>query len=104
MQEQRLKILLEYLAEEPNEPFNVYAVAMEYMNTDAKKALVYLQELLEKHPNYLPSYYHAANLMAELEMEQAQEVFEKGIALAKQQGNEKAARELKSAHDMHFFC
>ena len=48
MQEERLKILLEYLADEPNEPFNIYAVAMEYLNKDNEEALFYLEKLLKE--------------------------------------------------------
>lgn len=103
MQVERLKILLEYLEEEPNEPFNIYAVAMEYINKDKKQALVYLEELLKNHPDYLPTYYHAADLMVEFEMDNAEEVYQKGIEVARNQGNTKAERELKSAYEMNFY-
>ena len=46
MQEERLKILFQYLEEEPNEPFNIYAIAMEYLNKDILKAKFYLERLL----------------------------------------------------------
>ena len=67
MQEERLKILFQYLEEEPNEPFNVYAIAMEYMSKDIQKAKFYLEKLLTEHPDYVPTYYHAAAVYVELE-------------------------------------
>ncbi|WP_435355213.1 tetratricopeptide repeat protein [Emticicia sp. SJ17W-69] len=101
MQAERLKILLEYLAEEPNEPFNIYAVAMEYINKDNKQALFYLKKLLSEHPDYVPTYYHAAALYFELdEIEKAKQTYELGIEKAQQKQNVKAFDELKRAYRM----
>ncbi|PLK43766.1 tetratricopeptide repeat protein [Emticicia sp. TH156] len=101
MQEERLKILLQYLEEEPNEPFNIYSVAMEYMNTNPGKALGYLEKLLAVHPDYVPTYYHAAALYFELEeFEKADEVYKKGIEIAHQKQNKKAFDELNRAYRM----
>lgn len=102
MQAERLKILLELLEDEPNDPFNRYAVAMEYLSAAPNEALQHLKKLLEQHPNYLPTYYQAATLYAEQDLEaKATDVFEKGIALAAQQNNEKATKELKAAFRMY---
>jgi tetratricopeptide (TPR) repeat protein len=101
MQEERLKILLQYLEEEPDEPFNIYGVAMEYMNSNSDKALFYLEKLLNEYPDYVPTYYHAAALYFEKEeFEKAEEVFKKGIEIAHQKQNVKAFDELKRAYRM----
>ncbi|WP_337041073.1 tetratricopeptide repeat protein [Emticicia sp. 17c] len=101
MQEERLKILLQYLEEEPNDPFNIYGVAMEYLNNQPDKALMYLQQLLVEHPDYLPTYYHAAALLVENEQfSRAEEVYKKGIEIAHQKHNTKAYDELKRAYRM----
>lgn len=101
MQEERLKILLQYLEEEPNEPFNIYGVAMEYLNSNPGKALFYLEKLLKEHPEYVPTYYHAAALYFESEQfERADEVYKKGIEIAHQKQNLKAYDELKRAYRM----
>ena len=101
MQEERLKILLQYLEEEPNEPFNIYGVAMEYLNSKPDKALAYLEQLLHEYPEYVPTYYHAAALYFELEQfEKAEEVYKKGIEIAHQKQNMKAYDELRRAYRM----
>ncbi|RYU96177.1 tetratricopeptide repeat protein [Emticicia agri] len=101
MQEERLKILLQYLEEEPDEPFNIYGVAMEYLDRKPEKALFYLEKLLNDHPDYVPTYYHAAALYFEMEQfEKADEVYKKGIEIAHQKQNIKAYDELKRAYRM----
>jgi len=99
MNEARLKLLLEYLNEEPNDPFNIYAVATEYVGTFPEKALPYFEKLLTAFPDYLATYYHAAALYFALgQNEQASQTYQKGIALAQQQQNQNALRELKNAY------
>lgn len=101
MQEERLKILFQYLEEEPNEPFNVYAIAMEYLNKDIQKAKFYLEKLLAEHPDYVPTYYHAAAVYVELEdYAKAEQTYQLGIEKAHHQQSMKAFDELKRAYRM----
>ena len=97
----RLELLLEYYREDPNDPFNIYALAMEYLSSDLQKALYYLEGLLKWHPNYLPSYYQAGKLYAELgQAEKALETFGLGQSLADTLGQTKTLEELKRAERM----
>jgi tetratricopeptide (TPR) repeat protein len=101
MQEERLKILFDYLEEEPNDPFNIYAIAMEYLNKDIERAKFYLEKLLVEHPDYIPTYYHAAALYFENgEFEKAENTFKAGIEKAHQKKSMKAFDELKRAYRM----
>jgi len=101
MQEERLKILFQYLEEEPNEPFNIYAMAMEYINNDVQKAKFYLDRLLTEHPDYVPTYYHAAVVYVDLEdFTNAESIYQLGIEKAHQQQSIKAFDELKRAYQM----
>lgn len=101
MQEERLKILLDYLADEPTEPFNIYAVAMEYLNNDKEKALFYLEKLLIEHPDYVPTYYHSAALFFEKnDFVNAEKTYILGIEKAHQQNKTKSFDELKRAYRM----
>lgn len=98
MNADRIDQLTRYVEEEPAEPFNVYALAMEYVNGQPQQARHYFDQLLTEHPNYLPTYYHAASLYADLdERDKAAELYEKGIALARAQDNEKTLQELQRA-------
>lgn len=100
MNSERLTKLFEYLKEEPDQPFHLYAIAMEYMKEDRIKAKEHLVTLLESHPNYLPTYYQLGFLYSELgEDSLATKVLEKGIALAEKQRNVNTLRELRSLYD-----
>jgi len=100
MNTDRLKLLLEYYNEDPKDPFNLYALATEYRKNDLHKALEYYELLAEEHPNYIPTYYHLAEVYLELDMEEkAKQTYEKGIRLATEQKEELLLRELKSAYD-----
>jgi len=96
---ERIKLLEKYIEEEPSNPFNRYALAMEYYDVDQGKALKLLQELRTAHSEYLPTYFKLANLCWDFEKwNEAESVFESGIKLAEKQGDQKALSELKSAH------
>lgn len=102
MQAERLKILTELVETEPNEPFNRYALAMEYIGKDTSECLTHLEILLQDFPEYLATYYQAATIYAEQdEEEKATAVFEKGIILAEKQENDKILKELKGAFKMY---
>ncbi|MDH5366807.1 MAG: tetratricopeptide repeat protein [Cyclobacteriaceae bacterium] len=104
MDNNRLDLLFQFLKEEPNDPFNIYAVATEYKNTFPEKALKYYEELLEKHPEYLPTYYHAAEVYIELNIKEKIEItYKKGIALAQQLNEPLPLRELQNAYNEYLF-
>ena len=95
----RLQQLLEFLKEDPKDPFTIYAVATEYLKTDAVMARKYYEILLSDHPTYVPAYYHAAKLYEELdEKELAIKTYEKGIQMASLHNESLALRELKNAY------
>lgn len=104
MSKERLNLLKKYTEEEPNEPFNWYALANEYIAYDLHKALECFILVLNKFPDYLPSYYQAAKLLVEVgKDEQAIDVYQKGKLLAKAQGNQKIFNELNSAYQNLLF-
>lgn len=101
MQEERLKLLLDFLETEPDEPFNRYAVAMELMKTDNQAALEHLEILRNQHPDYLATYYQLAQLYVDLDaFSEAEKMYEQGISLAKKLGNGKTESELLGAYRM----
>lgn len=98
MNEARIDLLKTYIKEEPNDPFNYYGLACEYMHEEPDEALKLFETLLADHKDYLPTYYQAAQLLVSFEKnEAAVAVYEKGIALAKVQNNAKAIKELSAA-------
>lgn len=104
MSEQRLKTLLKFYEEDPNDPFNLYGLALEYQKSDLQKSDELFSKLLQDFPDYVPSYYHAAKLKIELKQhEAALSIYKKGIEVAKQQNEKKAEQELRSAYDELLF-
>lgn len=98
MNNQRIQQLIRFVQEEPGEPFNVYALAMEYLDGQPEQARAYFDQLLTDHPDYLPTYYHAAALFAGTDQrDRAAELYERGIALARTQNNQKTLQELQRA-------
>jgi Tfp pilus assembly protein PilF len=96
----RLKHLLQFYEEDPNDPFNIYSLALEYLKTNLPKSKALFDLLLIRYPEYIPTYYHAAHLLQQLnEKDRAVEVYQKGMAMAKKANDHKALRELQSAHD-----
>lgn len=94
-----LESLLTFYEEDPADPFNLYALALEYSKTDSVEARRYFEKLLEQHPDYLPTYYHAGELFTQLEdFERADEIYKNGISVALKQGNNKTHQELLRAH------
>ena len=98
MNNERIQQLIRFVQEEPNDPFNIYALAMEYLVGEPRQARVYFDQLLSEYPDYLPTYYHAAVLYADLdERDRAAELYEQGIKLAQVQQNQKTLLELQRA-------
>ena len=100
MNSQRLEQLEQFLEEDPKDPFNWYALALEYLKTDQLKASELFTKILNEFPTYIPTYYQAGMLAMELNEEQrARDIFEKGITYANLQRDQKSANELRGALD-----
>jgi len=93
-------MLEQFVAEDPTDPFNRYALALELAKTDKPKAKEIFDQLILSNPDYVPAYYQAALLYLELMLnDEATKMIEAGIIQAKKQNNLKAASELRSLVD-----
>jgi len=100
MNSERIKMLEQFVAEDPTDPFNHYALALELTKSDKQKAKEVFDKLISTNPDYVATYYQAALLYLELSLnEEAMIIIERGIAQAKKQTNLKAANELRSLLD-----
>lgn len=101
MQNNRLAKLLEFLAQEPNDSFILYALATEYNAMgDAENAFLYYQKLINEHPDYVGTYYHLGKLFEKHERKElAIEVYEKGMAAARKKRDMHALSELQGAYN-----
>lgn len=94
----RIQQLEGYVKEDPNDPFNIYALALEYAKSDTTKAVDLFNRLMTEHSDYVPTYYQLGKLYMELsENEKALKVFDRGIRIAGEKNEHKALRELQSA-------
>ncbi|WP_194776940.1 tetratricopeptide repeat protein [Pararhodonellum marinum] len=94
----RIDQLLAFVKEEPENPFNLYALALEYLSTKPEEADRYFTKLLKLHKGYLPTYFHAAAFYTDQgELAKAKSIYEEGLQLAQMQGNGHALKELKNA-------
>jgi Tfp pilus assembly protein PilF len=91
----RIDQLIQFIKDDPEDPFNHYALALEYCKTNERRALEIFEQLLKSHPQYIPVYYQLAGLYSRFgEMDKAVQTFRDGIVIARQQGDHKTVREL----------
>ncbi len=102
MNPERASQLRKLLENDPNDPFLKYALALEYVDHNTEYSFRLFTELIKDHPDYAPTYYHAANLFTDLGyMDLAKDTFEKGIEITKD--DPKANQELRSAYQNFLF-
>lgn len=98
MKPKRIDQLKEFHKQDPKDPFTIYAIALEYLNSDNGKAKLFFDQLLREHNQYLPTYYHAAQFYVENnDPSRAKSIYQSGIALAEKQGDDKTRKELDNA-------
>jgi tetratricopeptide (TPR) repeat protein len=91
----RIKLLEGFIQEDPSDPFNYYALGLEYAKKDEQKALDIFVQLIRDHSDYLPTYYQLAKLYEQAgRMESALTTYNEGILIAKQQKDFKTQQEL----------
>ena len=101
---ERIKLLKGYCVEEPQNPFNYYALALEFREFDKVEAGKLFDFVVLNFPNYLPVYFPAAQFFFENEeLQKAKNRFEAGIELAHSLQDEKAKKELSNAYQNFLF-
>lgn len=93
----RLTQLEALLAEDPNDVFVKYAIALEHFkSSNSQQAIADLKRLLNQHVDYVPAYFKLAQWLSEMDnMEEARRFLETGIAQAQLQGDLKAIQEMR---------
>ena len=101
MSTDRLNTLKTFLKESPNDPFIIYCIALEYEKTNDPKCEITFNQLLKEYPNYLATYYSFGKFLENKNLiNEAEDIFIKGLSLAKEQGEIKTAGELQTAIDL----
>lgn len=97
----RIEKLKEFLQASPGDSFVQHALALEYIKLgDDGAARELFQQLLEREPGYIGSYYHLGKLLERLDdIPSALQWYEKGMEMARQAGDQHALGELRGAYE-----
>jgi tetratricopeptide (TPR) repeat protein len=98
----RMEILLGMVAKNPQDSFARYALAREYAQTgDLERAIAEYKTLIGFNPDYAAAYYHGGQALEKLgRVEEAREVYQKGIEATARTGDQHTRSELEAARDM----
>ena len=97
----RIAALNEILAQEPNDAFARYGLAMEYSKSGVvDRAMEEFGKLLSAHPDYTAGYFMAAQTLATANrIEEAKRMLIDGISSAVRTGNTHAQSEMTAMLD-----
>jgi predicted Zn-dependent protease len=92
----RISMLNEVLAQNPNDAFARYGLAMEYSKSgQIDRALEEFSKLLAAHPDYTAGYFMAAQALAGADrVDEAKKMLVDGISSARRTGNNHAQSEM----------
>ncbi|MDQ3050374.1 MAG: hypothetical protein M3Q95_05775 [Bacteroidota bacterium] len=98
----RIAALLEFLKEDPADAETKYMLALEYIKSgNDSNALVWMNNLHQSHPDYLPNYYHYGKLLERTgASETAMMVYLEGMNKAKSKNDMHTHSELQGAREM----
>jgi predicted Zn-dependent protease len=102
MSNTRLETLKTLSAQNPQDNFLRYGLAMEYRNSgDLDSAMREFQALMDTAPDYCATYFHAGQTLERLgRADDARAVYVKGIDATTRQGDLHARSELQGALDL----
>ncbi len=88
----------EMLVDQPDDPFLLYGLAMEYVSEgDDEVAMRQFEKLFQAAPDYVPGYHQAGQACLRIgRADQARAILDRGIAAALQQGDLHAVEEMRS--------
>jgi Tfp pilus assembly protein PilF len=97
----RIEKLLSFLKDSPKDCFLNHALALEYVKLgDDEKAKGIFDLNLQNDPSYVATYYHYAKLLERLGAQQeAIQVYEKGMEIAKAAKDMHSYNELQAAYE-----
>ena len=98
----RMQKLQAMLEREPNDPFLLYAIALEYKKgNEYPAALEWFGRVIQKDPGYSVAYHQAAlTHEAAGDFDAAKITYRQGIVAAEKKGDQHAAEEMRAALSM----
>ena len=101
----RIERIKTMLIDNPADSFLQHALALEYIKLgNETEARNLFETLLNREPGYIGSYYHLAKLLERTgDTDNAVKIYEKGMEVAKQAGDNHSLSELRSAYEELIF-
>ncbi len=98
----RLEILKNMVAQNPNDTFSRYGLAMEYANSGSlEKAVEEYESLLASNPDYAAAYYHGGQTFEKLgRIDEARRMYQRGLEATRRTGDAHTNSELQAALDI----
>ena len=93
--------MLKLLDKEPEDSFLLYGIALEYMSANnLDEAENYFTKLIKLDPGYVASYMQYAGLKEKQnKIDEAKELYKRGIEIARKAGDNHAAKEMEEFLD-----
>lgn len=98
---ERVEKLKEFLKQSPDDSFLKHALALEYIKAGNEEGARSMFEAnLEKDPEYIATYYHLGKLLERAgDQQQAINIYESGMTVAKKAGDMHTYSELQAAYE-----
>jgi tetratricopeptide (TPR) repeat protein len=102
MADNRLELLRSLVAQNPGDSFARYGLAMAYAGAgEHAQAVEEYRKLIEINPKYVAAYYHGGQALEKLgNIEQAREIYRRGILVSTQIGDDHTRSELEAVLDL----
>jgi Tfp pilus assembly protein PilF len=96
---QRMRQLQQMLQRQPDDPFLLYGLAMEYKKAgEPTTAIEYFDQVLRRDPNYCYAYFQRAQVHESLgDVEAAKRTLREGMDAARRSGDAHALSEIEAA-------
>jgi Tfp pilus assembly protein PilF len=98
----RKEMLEEFVAQDPNDSFSRYALALELEKEgDVQEAVPQLRDVISRDPSYVAAYFHLGRLLSQTGLiEEAREAYRRGLDAAIASGDQRARSEMQEAIEM----
>ena len=95
----RVEMLKNMVAQDPNNSFAHYGLATEYANSgQLEQAVGEFEALLAKDQTYVAAYYHGGQALEKLgRVDEARSLYERGVEAATRKGDAHSRSELEAA-------
>jgi tetratricopeptide (TPR) repeat protein len=102
MASSRIDVLNSLLAQNPNDSFARYGLALEYRSRgDLGRAVEEFRALTAADPDYSAAYFHGGQTLERLgQIEEARQWYQRGIEVTTRKGERHALGELQAALDL----